>query len=406
MFWPVAPPSRRFLVGFRASRRSVAGSEHSGEGCGNYRRVMALAARARDFFFLRQAAAEAQRRPAARREAIGQALTLGRQRAEAAEALWSNGHAAEGLRLAVDALERTLEAAEVLAPELAAPKAAAPKVEAPKAETAVEGDEASAEGADASAASDAPTVLAETSAPATDREIESPSWSTVLAARDIEVDRVRAIERVVSLARQPLPELDASVSATHAELYKELYRARADVDRALAPASLTPGQVKLKVIQRWTTAVLTLVLVAVGLFFALRTPRMVTASASSFFRNDPQFGPDKVFDDDPNTEWLLNDGQTGWIEARLSPGRSLTKVRILNGHNRHFNDRGVKELHLELYDASGQKVFEHRGELAFSESPSWVDVPVSAEGVERLRLNVTSFHRVGGALAEIAFEER
>ncbi len=373
-------------------------SERSEHGCGNNRRVMALAARARDFFFLRQAAAEAQRRPAERREAIEQALTLGRQRAEAGEALWSNGHAAEGLRLAVDALERTLEAAEVLAPELAKAIApSTPKLATPKPE---EAREAHGEAAD----SEAPSLAKEETLAT---EVTSgPAWFDVLVARGVDADRARAIERVVLLVRQPLPDLDASVSATHAELYKELYRARADVDRALAPASLTPGQVKLKVVQRWTTFVLVLVLLAVGAFFSLRTPRTVTASASSFFRNDPQFGPDKVFDDDPNTEWLLNDGQTGWIEARLSPGRSLTKVRILNGHNRHFNDRGAKELHLELYDASGQKVFEHRGELAFSESPSWVDVPVSAEGVERLRLNVTSFHRVGGALAEIAFEER
>ena len=362
---------------------------------------MALAARARDFFFLRQAAAEAQRRPAERREAIELALTLGRQRAEAGEALWSNGHAAEGLRLAVDALERTLAAADALAPELTAAKAVAPKTPAaPPVDASVEAD---GERTPAAEGADEPAEPAEPKEPAANAE---PTWSTVLVARGLDSERVRAIERVVSLARQPLPELDASVSATHAERYKELYRARADVDRALAPASLTTGQVKLKVIQRWSTAVLALVLVGVGLFFALRTPRTVTASASSFFRNDPQFGPDKVFDDDPNTEWLLNDGQTGWIEARLSPGRSLTKVRILNGHNRHFNDRGTKELHLELYDSSGQKVFEHRGEMPFSESPSWVDVPVSAEGVERLRLNVTSFHRVGGALAEIAFEER
>lgn len=384
------------------------------------------------FFFLRQAAAEAARRPAERREAIGQALTLGRQRAEAGEALWSNGHAAEGLRLAVDALERTLEAAEVLAPEhlgrlevLASgqttkttPKPTedqVPEYAPSDPETQSSGDpEVSSEAPPAEVSSHSPGVS--TDVPSTEVSSEArrertsssapPSWSTVLTARDLDSDRVRAIERVVSLARQPLPAIDASVSATHAELYKDLYRARADVDRALAPASLTPSQVRLKVVQRWTTTALGLVLVAVALYFALRTPRMVTASASSFFRNDPQFGPDKVFDDDPNTEWLLNDGQTGWIEARISPGRSLTKVRILNGHNRHFNDRGTKEYQLELYDSSGQKVFEHSGEFPFSESPSWVDVPVSAQGVERLRLNVTSFHRVGGALAEIAFEER
>jgi hypothetical protein len=354
-----------------------------------------MGARLTDFFFLRQAAAEAARRPAERREAIERALSLGRQRAEAGEALWSNGHAAEGLRLAVDALERTLEAAEALAPEVA--KAPAPQT--PVTPPAEPGEPT--EGVEA-----ADSARSESESSAATKPPANPTWSTVLVARGLDAERARGIERVASMARQPLPEIDASVSATHAELYKELYRARADVDRVLAPASLTTGQVKLKVIQRWSTAVLALVLVAVGLFFALRTPRTVTASASSFFRNDPQFGPDKVFDDDPNTEWLLNDGQTGWIEARLSPGRSLTKVRILNGHNRHFNDRGTKELHLELYDSSGQKVFEHRGEMPFSESPSWVDVPVSAEGVERLRLNVTSFHRVGGALAEIAFEER
>ena len=177
------------------------------------------------------------------------------------------------------------------------------------------------------------------------------------------------------------------------------------VDVPLVPARVAPQQAGLTS-QRWTAAVLALGLVGGGAYIALRASRTVTASASSVFRDDPQFGPDKVFDGDPNTEWLLDDEQTGWVEGRLSPDRALTKVRILNGHNRHFLDRGANEFHLELYDASGQKVFEHRGELLLSESPRWVEVPVSAEGVERLRLNVTSFHRTGSAVAEIAFEER
>src|SRR5688500_10893194 len=38
------------------------------------------------------------------------ALALGRQKSEAADALWSNGLAAEGLHLAADALDATLAA--------------------------------------------------------------------------------------------------------------------------------------------------------------------------------------------------------------------------------------------------------------------------------------------------------
>lgn len=317
---------------------------------------MNLGARARDFFLLRQAAEEAGRRPAERRAAVGASLALGRQRAEAGEALWSNGHAAEGLRLAVDALASTLLAASALRPEVDA-----------------EGE---------------------------------VGWRDVLTARGASADRVDALARTLALAEQPLPELDASVSTTHAELYKELFRARAAVDAWLSPACLTTGQVRWKVAQRWSTVALSVGLVAIALFFMLRTPRTVSVTANGFFRSDPQFGPDKATDDDPNTEWLLNDGQTGWLEARLSPPRDLTQVRVLNGHNRHFNDRAIKEVQVELFDASGQKVFENDAEMAFSPTPSWLEIPVSATNVERIRLNVRSHHRVGAALAELSFEER
>ncbi|MCA9615929.1 MAG: hypothetical protein KC586_24405 [Myxococcales bacterium] len=357
---------------------------------------MALAARARDFFLLRQASEEAGRRPAERRDAVGQALALGRQRAEAAEALWSNGHAAEGLRLAAESLTCTLGAADILAPEVKPAPVAKPAPEPATKADADSEDEASTE-------ADSEADSLDEAAP---QAASWVGWREVLAARGADADRLETISRAVGFARQALPELDASVSATHAELYKEIYRARADVDGLLSSASLTPAQVKLKVVQRWATLLGLAVLAVVGLYLALRTPHAVMATSSAVFRSDPQFGPDKVFDDDPNTEWLLNDGQNGWLEARLTPGRDLVAIRLLNGHNRHFNDRGVKEFTLELYDRSGEKVFEHEGELEFSASPTWVEIPVSATNVERLRFNVRSHHRVGGALAEIALDER
>ncbi|MBX3247905.1 MAG: hypothetical protein KF901_12060 [Myxococcales bacterium] len=403
---------------------------------------MSAIARLRELFLLTQVAEEARQRPAARREAVGQALGLGRQRADAAEALWSNGHAAEGLRLAVDALERTLEAAERLRDEVRPNQVAAreralvadgegldassgaaadaPAVPEAASDALAQSEDATIDAAppedaalDAAppedAATDAravPAADAPTEAAATDLPSASGAWAAVLGARGMSGERVESLSRVLQLGRQPLPELDAAVSATHAELYKELFRARADADRALTPTTYSPTQVRWRVAQRIATSSLALLLAVVLAYFAIRTPRTVTASASAHFRNDPQFGPDRVFDEDPNTEWLLNDGQTGWLEARLSPPRDMRQLRILNGHNRQYNDRAVKEYALELYDAAGTKVFETEGEFDFSPSPEWVSHDLSATQVERIRFTVKSFHRSGAALAEIAWDER
>ena len=67
----------------------------------------------REYFFLSDARATAKLVPEHARTALHDKLARGRQRSEAADALWSNGHGAEGLRLASQAFEATLEGREL-----------------------------------------------------------------------------------------------------------------------------------------------------------------------------------------------------------------------------------------------------------------------------------------------------
>ncbi|MFK7987757.1 MAG: discoidin domain-containing protein [Sandaracinaceae bacterium] len=66
----------------------------------------------REYFLLSEARATSRRLSEAQREAVARQLGLARQRSDAADALWTLGHTAEGLRLAAESLERTVAAAD------------------------------------------------------------------------------------------------------------------------------------------------------------------------------------------------------------------------------------------------------------------------------------------------------
>ncbi len=379
---------------------------------------MAIAARVKEWFLLKQAAEEAKGRPASAREAVAEGLALGRQRADAAEALWSNGHAAEGLRLAVDALECTLGAAEALGvggPVKKTPVAAIAEAlddaDEPDSETDSEADAEADAGAEPEADSEADSdseAEAEVEAEAEAEPDAFADWKTVLRARGLDAERLERVKMSkASLSEAALPALDGAVSAAHAELYKDVSRGRQDVDRVLSSASMTLGQIRWRRMQRWATTATVIAACLVGTWLMVRTPHRVFSTASAFYRNDAQFSPDNVFDGDEHTEWLLNDRQTGWVEGRLSPARSISAVRILNGHNRHYNDRAVKGYKIELFDSSGNKLTEIEGEFErLAPAPEWVSHPAEFDDVERIRISVTSSHRLGASLAEVAWDEK
>jgi hypothetical protein len=272
--------------------------------------------------------------------------------------------AAEALRLAVESLALFLDAAR----EAAARETAAREAEAAGDAGPVAGDDVSA-------------VLRALGAP------------PKVAAR------VGALAgRVEALA---LPALDADVTSEHLTLYRDLGDALAALDEATAPFGLLPREIRARRAARLGAAALFAALAVGVAAFWLTRPERIAATASASYANDPQFGPEKAVDGLPETEWLLPDHATGHLELRLPRPRTVSGVRLLNGHNRQFNDRAVREYTVELY-AGARLVGSKAGEFVeFRDAPTWTDVDVRGDAVDRVRVVVRSAHRMGAALAEI-----
>lgn len=309
-----------------------------------------------EFFTLEAASRTVEGVGDAARRRIHDSLVLGRQKATCAETLWANGHTAEGLALAVGALEATLAAA----PELAKKPA--------------EGEEPSA-----------------------------ADWREVLEARGVSKADLEAIRSAADRGKETLPLLDRDVSPAHAELFLDLVRARHRADRAIAPGAMTQRDLRWTRVLRGLGAVIVAGLAVTGLYLGLRTPEGIFATASDFFQQSPQFAPENAIDGSPATYWLLPDGATGWLEVSSTPARHVGRIRVLNTTNPPWSDRGTNEYSLEVY-ANGQLARTIDGTFEWTENPTPVDHQVDLDGVERVRFVVRSHHRVGAGLADIQLD--
>ena len=136
------------------------------------------------------------------------------------------------------------------------------------------------------------------------------------------------------------------------------------------------------------------VLVAVNLW---RAPS-VTASGSFPYEPHP---PSYALDGMAASEWLLPDGTPGWLEIAFRSPRRVHSVRLLNSHNRYFMDRASERVRVIAF--SGQwPVATAEGRFdRINIERSALDLPLEAEKVTRLRVEILSFFRTGGGLAEI-----
>ncbi len=414
----------------------------------------------REYFLLSDARATSKTVPEDARAQLQKRLALGRQRAEAADALWSTGHVAEGLRLAGDAFAATLGAVEpfedAIAPsaprrtEGLAPSAGDASSDDPSATEAADEeahsgepsdapeedarkDEASATlaGADEASEDDASATLAGEDAgdgeealtekvaaddasaappevaPKTEATVGEPTWATLLRRRGVSDSKLReVVEADRALRAKTPPLLDEEVSAAEGELFQQLVISRRHVDRALAPASMTPGQLSWTRASRLGFAGLIAIVVAVGLYFALRPAHGVTATATGQY--NAEFTPEKAIDGDAATEWLLPDRRQGSLDVRITPAQHVDTVRLKNSHNRHYNDRATREYTVEIYrhgDAPDHPSKTIQGQwTTLSPRPDWTEHAVDVDDVERIRVNVRTWHRNGGGLAEIDWD--
>jgi hypothetical protein len=285
--------------------------------------------------------------PAEVRRRVGEHLARGRQKALAAETLWGHEQCAEAVALRRGALDEALAAARLLA-----------------------GD----------------------GAPWTDA---LPALPAAEAAALAESER--------ALAGEALPAFDAQFGPAEDARYAALGRLHATVDRALA---VRAAPVEPPGVGRFAPLAVVLAMLAGGgavlARHALREERAAAASAS--LEVAPGFPPGKAIDGDPATEWLLPHGQPGWIDVTVRRPRRLRAVKILNAHNRGFNDLASREYRVEAF-AGERLVGSARGVFAaINPAGEWARHPIAAEGVTRVRVWVDSFHGATGGLGEIDFE--
>ena len=91
------------------------------------------------------------------------------------------------------------------------------------------------------------------------------------------------------------------------------------------------------------------------------------------------------------------------MEASISPPTRVENVRLLNSHNRQYNDRATREYTVELY-SDGELVETIEGEFEFQMRPEWVEHEAGVGEVDRIRFNARSWHRNGAGLAELDWE--
>jgi hypothetical protein len=167
----------------------------------------------------------------------------------------------------------------------------------------------------------------------------------------------------------------------------------------LRGASLTPaGRVEALGL-RYVTLALSVLGASVVVREALYTHRL-RARASSFFSTN--FAPQLAVDRKPNTQWLLPDGQLGWLHVTFPPRRARI-LRLLN--TQALSNYGTAACRVELY--AGQRVVQTLSVnmRAMVANPQPLRLPLSPpEAIDGVRIHIEEYVGIGGGLAEVEVE--
>jgi hypothetical protein len=141
-------------------------------------------------------------------------------------------------------------------------------------------------------------------------------------------------------------------------------------------------------------------LIVVALFLAIKSLSAPTVTASASYPLDPH-PPDYAVDGMAATEWLLPDGQPGWLQIAFHSPRRVRSVRLLNSHNRYFMDRAAERVRVTAFSGEWPVATAEGRFDRINIERSALDLPLEAEKVTHLRVEILSYFRTGGGLAEV-----
>jgi len=223
----------------------------------------------------------------------------------------------------------------------------------------------------------------------------------------------RQVEIAADTARLRLPEIEAELEDAHTRLFPLWRGACRSIERALGDRVEAPA--RLTRLRRISTIAMALGVLGAGLLVGwnwMLWPESVEIRATGYRSVDhiETWPPENVYDRDEMTYWHLPPGEAGSIELRFSGPRDISAVRILNAHDHHVDDNNRRDR--RRYDhasrqivvrafAGGRLLQEQEAELPRVRNYERVTVPLPASGMDRLEVEVLTFHGVGGGLAEI-----
>ncbi len=225
-----------------------------------------------------------------------------------------------------------------------------------------------------------------------------------LSARALQGEALQALERAsyphrdrlrAALVAMGLPE--AAIAGP--ELPRDFDSIWVQIERLAnfsAGYALTPSARKQRRVRQ---SIAGISLLLIGLFLGLRIWGRPRALASATLRD--AYAAANVVDGMEATEWLLPDATLGWIDLVLPSPRTVHRVRLWNSHNVYYADRATQAVRVTAFTKQGQGASAERAFKEITEDRSVLDVPLEAEGVTRIRVEVLSYFKTGGGLAEI-----
>ncbi|HYP99041.1 MAG TPA: discoidin domain-containing protein [Polyangiaceae bacterium] len=143
---------------------------------------------------------------------------------------------------------------------------------------------------------------------------------------------------------------------------------------------------------------LTPVLLVVCLVLFLQHSRPHVDASSSY---GPTYNPGLAVDRLIATEWLLADGEEGWIDLNFKAPRTVHGVTLSNCHNGAFADRGSAKVRVTAF-SNDTVVATAEGEFSkISTERTDLELSLAGEKITRIRAEVVSHFGRGGGFAEI-----
>jgi hypothetical protein len=182
--------------------------------------------------------------------------------------------------------------------------------------------------------------------------------------------------------------------------------AKADVDRAWAEVErlfqfvsrrLTPPRARRRARLRAGVTAGALALIVVVVAVRIWTRPLVRASGLFAPETPAAYAVDGI----ESTEWLLPDRAPGWLEITFRWPRRVSGVRLLNSHNRHYLDRGAQRVRVTAFSNAGAVASAEGSFRPVTPDRSALDLPLAAQGVTHVRVEILSFFGRGGGLAEV-----